>query len=550
MALTIKHLNGDASFLLTFEPLVSGPRDPDAASPTPFRILLDPWITGSSTIFHSKISVSTHKQPACISSLQELPEPDLVVISQHKSDHCNEATLRQLPASGTKTLILAEPASARVIKSWKYFDRQKVRTIPKWGESTEQGREALVRIPLPPLVPGGEPGEVTVAFIPQRRDISGLHSAVGITYRPPGTSVAAAAATHINHGGAWPSRPPSVRRAFLHPRCASPALGPGPQPMTTSSVLTPPETPNSYRSNAFPPFANAADCIHRHPTQTPFGLPPTPTSLRSSRSTSSLQLSRQLSRLSTAATQTPRSLSLLYSPHGISTTSLSSYVTSHLVAEAALPLTALLHCFDAVSNPWWLGGNILLGAPAGLETATALRARAWVSAHDGEKELRGIATALLKTKHYRRENIVEAVSPALQRYMQQQQQQQPADESEVAASSRASSRRSSVVGSDAGGRGGRPTEILALGIGEQVVICNDGVWNAEVATPESPAPPPPPPPEPAWAPPPPPTMHRHKLMPRPMSPLDFDPASFDGSVPSIEVDDLHTARGPQFCRIC
>ncbi|EHA53942.1 hypothetical protein MCOR27_008696 [Pyricularia oryzae] len=533
MALTIKHLNGDASFLLTFEPLVSGPRDHDAASPSPFRILLDPWITGSSTIFHSKISVSTHKQPACISSLQELPEPDLVVISQHKSDHCNEATLRQLPASGTKTLILAEPASARVIKSWKYFDRQKVRTIPKWGESTEQGRQAVVRIPLPPLVAGGEPGEVTVAFIPQRRDISGLHSAIGITYRPPGTT---AGATHITHSAAWPSRPPSIRRAFLHPRSASPAPGPGPQPMTKSSILTPPETPNSYRSNAFPPIVNAGDSIHRYPTQAPFGLPPTPTSLRSSRSTSSLQLSHQLSRLSTAATQAPRSLSLLYSPHGISTSSLSSYVTSHLVAEAALPLTALLHCFDAVSNPWWLGGNILLGAPAGLETATALRARAWVSAHDGEKELKGIATALLKTKHYRRENIVEAVSPALQRYMHQQ-----TDEAEVA-SSRASSRRSSVISSEAGGRG-RPTEVLALGIGEQVVICNDGVWNAEASAP-------PPPPEPTWAPPPPPTMHHHRLMPRPISPIDFEAANFDGSVPSIEIDDLDTARGPQFRGIC
>ncbi|KAI6367994.1 hypothetical protein MCOR25_004785 [Pyricularia grisea] len=537
MALTIKHLNGDASFLLTFEPLISGPRDPDAESPAPFRILLDPWITGSSTIFHSKISVSTHKQPACVSSLQELPEPDLVVISQHKSDHCNEATLRQLPASGTKTLILAEPASARVIKSWKYFDRQKVRTIPKWGESTDQGRQAVVRIPLPPLVAGGEPGEVTVAFIPQRRDISGLHSAIGITYRPPGTTPAAA--THITHSGAWSSRPPSVRRAFLHPRSASPASSFGAQPMTTSSILTPPETPKSYHSNTFPLVANAGDSNHHQPAQAPFGLPPTPTSLRSSRSTSSLQLSRQLSRLSTSATQAPRSLSLLYSPHGISTTSLSSYVTSHLVAEAALPLTALLHCFDAVSNPWWLGGNILLGAPAGLETATALRARAWVSAHDGEKELKGIATALLKTKRYRRENIVEAVSPALQRYMHQQQ----ADEAEVA-SSRASSRCSSVVGSDAGGRV-RPTEVLALGIGEQVVICNDGVWNAEVAAPSSS------PPEPTWAPPPPPsTIQHHKRMQRPLTPVDFEMASFDESIPSIEVDDLDTAMEPQLRGIC
>ena len=54
MASTIKHLNAKASFLLTFEPLLSstGPE----YEPEPFHILLDPLITGPSKIFHSKIS--------------------------------------------------------------------------------------------------------------------------------------------------------------------------------------------------------------------------------------------------------------------------------------------------------------------------------------------------------------------------------------------------------------------------------------------------------------------------------------------------------------
>ncbi|EJT81911.1 hypothetical protein GGTG_01885 [Gaeumannomyces tritici R3-111a-1] len=471
MALTIKHLNGDASFLLSFEPILApGPRDPAIIDASPFRILIDPWITGPSTVFHSKISISRHKNPACVASLQELPEPDLVVISQHKTDHCNEATLRQLPATGTKTLILAEPAAARVIKSWKYFDREKIRTIPKWGDSSFSARQSVVRIPVPPLLAGGEPGEVTVAFIPQRRDISGLHSAVGITYRPPASSLSS-----------LPPQPSgaSFKRSLLFPRSASPAP-------TVSSILTPPETPRSTRSYMIsqPRQQSGAGRDPRHPA-----LPPTPTSpglslrsLRSSRSASSLRLSRQLSLLSTGSAP-PRSLSLLYSPHGISTASLSSYVTGHLAPEGALPLTALLHCFDAVSNPWWLGGNILLGAPAGLETATALRARAWVSAHDGEKELRGIATALLKTKRYRRENIVEAAADddsggggdALAH----------ADADGGAGGSDAASSRLSVAGSDVSTRA-RPTEVLALGIGEQVVISNDGVWNAEAAPPPQP----------------------------------------------------------------
>ncbi|KLU87462.1 hypothetical protein MAPG_06462 [Magnaporthiopsis poae ATCC 64411] len=237
MALTIKHLNGDASFLLSFEPILApGPRDAAILDASPFRILIDPWITGPSTVFHSKISISTHKNPACIASLQELPEPDLVVISQHKSDHCNETTLRQLPATGTKTLILAEPAAARVIKSWKYFDREKIRTIPKWGDSSFSARQSVVRIPLPPLLAGGEPGEVTVAFIPQRRDISGLHNAVGITYRPPASSLSPLP----QPSGA------SYKRSLLFPRSASPAP-------TISSIITPPETPRSTRSSYLTP---------------------------------------------------------------------------------------------------------------------------------------------------------------------------------------------------------------------------------------------------------------------------------------------------------
>ena len=144
MALTVKHLNADASFLLTFTPLPSGTGS-DGPRPEPFRILLDPWITGPSKIFHAKISMVSHKCPSCISSLADLPTPDMVLISQAKSDHCNEATLRQLPASGTKTIILAEPSSARLIRSWKYFENTKVRTLPRWEGTKSTSRDTIVR---------------------------------------------------------------------------------------------------------------------------------------------------------------------------------------------------------------------------------------------------------------------------------------------------------------------------------------------------------------------------------------------------------------------
>ncbi|KAK1764611.1 hypothetical protein QBC33DRAFT_580211 [Phialemonium atrogriseum] len=475
MALTVKHLNGDASFFLSFEPILTSPT-PGAINAEPFRILLDPWITGPSKIFHSRVSTSTHKKPACISSLQELPEPDLVIISQHKSDHCHEATLRQLPATGTKTIILAEPASARLIRSWKYFDKDKVRTIPKWESPKVTGRQGVVRIRVAPLVEGGEPGEVTAAFIPQRRDLSGLHGAIGITYRPPNLS----------------SSPLLSTKKAISSRAATP-------------ILSPPATPKSHRSYAHLPRISSLSSTHDAAADL---YPPTPTSpgmssIRSERSAASLPLSvsSHLTNYTAATSATNRStfpapsssmvrsverpLSIIFSPHGISFPSLQSYTTGHLVAEAALPLTALLHCFDNVSNPWWLGGNILLGAPAGAETAGRLAARTWISAHDGDKEVRGIATGLLRTRKWHPDEVAGGLLAV----------------SEEVANSRPGSRPGSAVGGDGGCGGGltgssggdlprgvagsttrtalrgKGTEVIALVTGEEVVLTSQGVWD-------------------------------------------------------------------------
>ncbi|KAM7197622.1 beta-lactamase superfamily protein [Naviculisporaceae sp. PSN 640] len=374
MALTVKHLNGDASFMLTFEALL-----PDQP---PFRILIDPWITGKSKIFHSKISVTTHKERACITSLRELPEPDLVIISQNKSDHCNEDTLRQLPAKNTKTIILAEPASARTIRSWKHFEKGKVQAIPRWGDPRLIGRQAVVRMKVPSFPPGQiEPGEVTVAFIPQRKDITGLHAAIGITYRPPQAMMQP---PRRCYNSLAPSHVPRSYKSYTN-------LRPPPS-------VSPPNTTCSATNNACPP-------IPASPTSS--------TTLRSVRSASSLATTMRDSCYSTASfSLLDRPLSVIFSPHGINYASLHSYTTSHLVAEAALPLTALLHCFDSVSNPWWLGGNILLGAPAGMEIASKLGARAWISTHDGEKVVKGIATGFLRTRKWREEDVLGAMSSA------------------------------------------------------------------------------------------------------------------------------------------
>lgn len=81
------------------------------------------------------------------------------------------------------------------------------------------------------------------------------------------------------------------------------------------------------------------------------------------------------------------------------------------MSESALPLTALLHCFDRVSNPWYLGGNICAGFPGGAEIAQNLLARAWISAHDGDKDTRGFASKKIETTRWEKEAIEEVVSP-------------------------------------------------------------------------------------------------------------------------------------------
>jgi len=64
----------------------------------------------------------------------------------------------------------------------------------------------------------------------------------------------------------------------------------------------------------------------------------------------------------------------------------------------ALPLTILLHSFDHAQNPWYFGGNIMTGLEGGAAIARALMARCWISAHDEEKDDRGLSVKRLRVK--------------------------------------------------------------------------------------------------------------------------------------------------------
>jgi hypothetical protein len=311
MSLTVRNLNGDTSFLLIFSPPVAPLLSP-GLFPGSFTILIDPWLTGSATILSTVFSISRQKTAPCISSLQELDqEPDLILISQDKPDHCHEETLRQLPRNCQST-ILTTPIAARKIRSWKHFQPQLVQALPKYVDTDPQ---SIYRLVLPPFSPRGTCGEVTVTWIPAKMDVTGLHHAFGITYRPPCSVLSASVGHYFDLS-------------------LSPPTSPG-SPMTIAS--------------------------------SPRTIVPSPYNDRE------------------------KTMSVIYSPHGVSYDVIKPYASSHLVSESALPLSSLIHSFDVVENPWWLGGNVSAGSPGGLQIARSLYAQTWIGAHDADKDNRGVS---------------------------------------------------------------------------------------------------------------------------------------------------------------
>ncbi|KAF2838544.1 hypothetical protein M501DRAFT_1004297 [Patellaria atrata CBS 101060] len=324
MSLTVKALNGDTTFLLTFTPPVAPVSSP-GLFPGSFTILIDPWLMGKAKIFSTKFSVSEQKITPSVSSLADLPEPDLILISQDKPDHCHEETLRTLP-SNARTIIVATSAAARKIKSWGHFKSSSIQVLQKYDEKKDESVFTLI---LPPFSPRGSPGEVTVCLLPAKRDVTGLHNAVGITYRAPCSVLSAAPGSYIDLPPTPPASPLSPRTISATPRTIVPS-----------------------------PFYNRE-----------------------------------------------KTMSVIYSPHGVSYNIIKPYASSYLVNESALPLTALIHSFDRVENPWYLGGNVAAGTPGGIEIAKSLLAKSWISAHDADKDNRGLSIKRINIKKYKADHI-------------------------------------------------------------------------------------------------------------------------------------------------
>lgn len=458
MSLTVRHLNADSTFLLIFSPKPNpSPTDLLSAHGS-FSVLIDPWLVGSSIVSAKWFAITKRLLPGSISHLSQIEEPDVVLVSQNKPDHCHKETLLQLKPEG-KTLVAAEPSAARTIKSWNHFDPNRVCALVKYDAKVRFGNSLRLRIP--PLGPEGFPGELNIAFIPARNYLTGLHNAFGITYQPPTKSKVVAPVTTIDLPGRSLTGPipstvplpstsvfPSLSAVMgqndeyaTRPASAphnsgsfedlgvksrrlsnlqSPQLQAGElqhlnaNPSITHSELT------SIMAEAHFDNGTLSDTLDLVPISPALSTPSFQSSPRGSNSSGStclspsssantsfafslpnspqlVDLQNRYSRPPAIHPPRPKAISVIYSPHGIQLADLQPYIQKHLVSLAgALPLTCLFHSFDFAANPWWFGGNVMTGVEGGLEIASALMARCWISAHDEVKDDKGMAVKFLK----------------------------------------------------------------------------------------------------------------------------------------------------------
>jgi len=326
MALTIKALNNDTSFLLTFAPTItpSNAKSPELF-PGAFTILIDPWLDGPATIISQKFSIQEHTTPSAIKSLQDIPEPDMILISQDKPDHCHEETLCQL-SPHVRSIILGPERVAKKIRSWQHFDFSCIQSLKKYNP---RDPSTVYRLEIPAYSAGGTAGEITICFMEPRRDMSGLHTALGITYRPPASVLSLSLSSYV----ALPATPPSSR-------------GESSSPSSAAAAQTRPQTSPSKRSRGLAASPDGAAA------QRPY----TP------------RIEHVGGRANTivpapgpASRQTERTVSLLYTPHGVEFRDVEPWAQNHLLERAALPLTMLVHGFNQVGGPWWAGGVMMSG---------------------------------------------------------------------------------------------------------------------------------------------------------------------------------------------
>ena len=208
----LTHLNGDTSWLLQI------PRFSDKGSPLGrpyFNILFDPWFTGPQSDVASWFSTQYHVVKSSVQSVEELegnlqevedlisyqsrkrlhkinaPSTgsyiDLVVISHEFTDHCHEATLREIRPT---VPVFATDKAADLIRSFNHFDT--VITTPLFSPETVDWRNTSV----PPL-----PRNIGVSRVVTKGDGLYYHSAIQIAFNlQPQKQESAEAVFYAPHG--------------------------------------------------------------------------------------------------------------------------------------------------------------------------------------------------------------------------------------------------------------------------------------------------------------------------------------------------------------
>lgn len=100
-------------------------------------------------------------------------------------------------------------------------------------------------------------------------------------------------------------------------------------------------------------------------------------------------------------------------------------------------------------------------------TAARLGARVWISAHDGEKEVKGLANGLLKVRKRSREEVVAELG--FEVGLEELDRRQEETARRGGGKDKMERKGESRVGD------GRRTEVMVLGIGEEVVLDSEGV---------------------------------------------------------------------------
>ncbi|RMY71200.1 hypothetical protein D0863_05327 [Hortaea werneckii] len=434
MSLTVEKLNDDATFIFAFTPPFA-PKTDNRKFPGAFTILIDPWLQGSSSYLHPSFQEAQHTGRCTINSLSDLQEPpDLIIISQEKPDHCHQETLCSLPKN-TTTTILATPPAAKKIRSWDHFDEDTVQVLRPYNPKDD---DSVFRTSLPSYTSSSSEGEITVANVVTKYDVTGLHNAIGITYRSPGSILSALKRESVNLTELLNYQSPRQSTAPTQPKLRqSKSASRLTLSRSKDASLSAPSTPKGRPRTASSPRKPAFDTESIDKTYTSPSRPPAiPPSLGTRSRTDS-----HTSTTTTTTTQTPlnttahreKPLTVLYTPHGISLSSLQPYLTHYLEPQQAssnsnsnssspLPsnlknppppasptpsfrLTALFHCLNTETNPIFLGGTVAHGAPGGIKLAKALHARNWFGTHDEVKVLKGWSTLWIRSTRFAAEEV-------------------------------------------------------------------------------------------------------------------------------------------------